>query len=593
MAGFRSDREQSKWDKLQSTNAASIDKVLKGVASPADIKAIANVLSQQSDLAAKVFEDGISSAEATADAIIDKLNNDRIGSGKKPLTQKAQDRLFKSTYQKVLQAQSDDIIASVKDYLDEKFSDQDDVQDERIESAFKRITSEARARQQTPPEPRHENGIVNQISSLTRTLTTNAPITSADAKPNSIVAGLRTMVDDYKKKKAMRANPETTMESVMSHYGVKSAADVEAAVRANPAGNASVDTQVTKALAANDALRKKAQDEWDRIDSKRNTEEGDEDKKSETWLRKVKSMFGGDKKAKKGGDEGSTGWIGMLGKALLLTLMNPQLITTIADGIAKYLNFETISKFISDSLDTVKNAGSEVLNWIIDKVKGFFAGDKKAAIPKTAADRAVIAASVNKESQIPKDTTVAAAKNAIPEIQSKIAATKVALAKAQKWSTSEPTSDDAKVSVSRNQQRLAILQGQLANYESVAAGKPATAGQQPASVTTLAPGPTAAPASNTASPSATSVGSDASTGATPAAVLANSSAGLNKTSVAAADMPRYKDGITLEDEGKTAGQTGGGGSVGGGQSTSTVSMNSFGFNSGNDSMNLINVGALG
>ncbi len=590
MAGFRSDREQSKWDKLQSTNAASIDKVLKGVASPADIKAIANVLSQQSDLAAKVFEDGISSAEATADAIIDKLNSDRIGSGKKPLTQKAQDRLFKSTYQKVLQAQSDDIIASVKDYLDEKFSDQDDVQDERIESAFKRITSEAKARQQNPPEPRHENGIVNQISSLTRTLTTNAPITSADAKPNSIVAGLRTMVDDYKKKKAMRANPETTMESVMSHYGVKSAADVEAAVRANPAGNSSVDTQVTKALSANDALRKKAQDEWDRIDSKRNTEEGDEDKKSETWLRKVKSMFGGDTKKKKGGDEGSTGWIGMLGKALLLTLMNPQLISTIADGISKYLNFETISKFISDSLETVKNAGSEVLNWIIDKVKGFFAGDKKAAIPKTAADHAVIAASVNKESQIPKDTTVAAAKNAIPEIQHKIEATKVALAKAQKWSASEPTSDDAKVSVSRNQQRLAILQGQLANYQSVAAGKPATAGQQPAAVSTLAPAPAQAPAGSASVPK-TSATSPAATGAAPASVTAN--AGPTKTTVTAADMPRYKEGITLEDDNKTASQTGGGGSVGGGQSTSTVSMNSFGFNSGNDSMNLINVGALG
>src|SRR5882672_612371 len=113
--------------------------MLAGQATPDDLKAISALVARQSALAGKLFDEGIASAEKTADTIVDKLNRDRISLGKPGLSAKAVDRLFKQTFQKVLKESTDDILGSIKEQLDERFGEQDDSNKKLFDEALNKL----------------------------------------------------------------------------------------------------------------------------------------------------------------------------------------------------------------------------------------------------------------------------------------------------------------------------------------------------------------------------------------------------------------------------------------------------------------------
>ncbi len=141
MATFRTEHESKKWDAISATVSQPLEHMLAGKATPDDLSKIGAALRKYDDLAAKLFEQGIESAEATADAVIDQLNAERIALGKAPISAKAHDRLFKSTFQKVMAASTEDIIGSITDHFDEQLADVKTDLSEKVADAFARVRS--------------------------------------------------------------------------------------------------------------------------------------------------------------------------------------------------------------------------------------------------------------------------------------------------------------------------------------------------------------------------------------------------------------------------------------------------------------------
>ncbi len=83
---FRSDKEKSKWDQLQAAGSVSIERIVSGKALPGDITNLSKLVEKQHKGAQKIFDDGIASAEATADALLDKMNEERLALGKTVLS---------------------------------------------------------------------------------------------------------------------------------------------------------------------------------------------------------------------------------------------------------------------------------------------------------------------------------------------------------------------------------------------------------------------------------------------------------------------------------------------------------------------------
>jgi|SRR5471030_2202877 len=585
---FKSDQEQKKWDQIQKAASMPIDKMLQGDATPDDLDKLAQIVEAQNELAGKAFKEGIASAEATADAIVDKLNQDRIATGKRPLTNKAQDRIFKQTFQKVLQASTEDILGAVQDRLDEQ-EENDGERHTEVMSALNKVKSPEPTPAKEKEEPVDSDEVAEKVS--------------------------RSISDRFKafKEKAKEVAKSTG-------HGVQAFSRNALNAVKHPKASTQVIGGFIKSAVGD--MRDSVVNGWQQLTKKKDTDkDDDEDKKSETWLRKVRSFFG-DKfgavksKAKKAGGLLKS-IFGPIGKVLLLALTNPQLITTVTQAVSKYLNFESIETFLAATWKEVKDGGGAVVEWIIDKVKETWNPNYKNAVPKTAADNKVIDASVAKNSAIPVNTTVAEAKAAIPDIEDKIKATQRTLATAQADVRKDP-SDKNKYAVSVRTQRLHILQGQLANYQAVANGSTKTIGTSLSTgggTTTMGASPSATATPSLAQVASTEQGPPVPTdnkpgstkpgtsmsgptstttlqGPSPAAVLASSSVPANatttKTEVISAKPAVYKEGVTVQPpapattESKPRPATG--------TTPGVMSLGSFGFSSGDDTLNILNMG---
>ncbi len=174
----------------------------------------------------------------------------------------------------------------------------------------------------------------------------------------------------------------------------------------------------------------------------------------------------------------------------------------------------------------------------------------------------------------------------IPEIEKTIARTQANLAQSQAEDQANST-PATKAAVASNVNRLAELHKSLASYkDKLPKGEQTTAGAQPAAVTTL----TAAswPKADAAKTSTVSASGPAGASASPSSILSNSSAA---TQVAPESAARYKEGITVPAASPTVAALGGG-AGGGAASSNPVSLASFGFSSGDDTLNLLNMGLL-
>lgn len=444
MATFRTEHESKKWDAISSTVSQPLEHMLAGKATPEDLGKIGAALRKYDDLAAKLFESGIESAEATADAVIDKLNAERVALGKAPISAKAHDRLFKSTFQKVMAASTEDIIGSITDHFDSELAEVKQDLGDKVADAFAKVRSMmvnqqggasgqphpapanvpaqhvqawnlanaghpivpaapnvaasqpvAQAPQPAtptapaapvvpPPSTATNNPIMNLLGALglggTGSATTQGPGDPANPGAGGPSAQSQTMIQKIKslfgagdeEAPAVQAPSYKNVNELMAAKGVRKDTDVIAAIEALNRDQPSLQTQtsiadqIKTALKANTDLRNSAMSEWDKIQQ----DKGKDDEGG--WLRKIQRAMGfAGKGAKKGKGKGMD-LAGKIVTPLLLALTAPQLIASMADGVAKYMNFDTISKFMTGMWDDLVDGTGKAIDWVIQKVKGWF-----------------------------------------------------------------------------------------------------------------------------------------------------------------------------------------------------------------------------
>lgn len=623
---FRSRYETSKWAQIQNQGETSLDKLLTGRALSTDIKALSTLITKQHALAGKIFDEGIAGVEATADTILDKMNRERIELGKRPLTPKAHERILRQTFQKVLMNEASDIIGAVHDHIDEKFDDFAESQQDLLDSAFEKVRKLPGTTEPVSPysvwrprepsqsqvpvqgienEPKAESYFLQKFDSLValvrqigdeipkmsthlqQVMTKERP-TQFDTGRNSILGHLRkdqTAEDKIKPKQEQQPLTEESqkpqqswlsrvkervlgeqkednfksLEEALKAYGVHTdktvVQQVKQANKLDPelAKHNSIEDQIQDALDANEKLRNRANKEWKRIEG-----DEDDDKKSNTWLRKLKNFVGLGKK--KGRDDEKSSFLGNLAKLLILAVASPELIRTISDGVSKYLNFDTISSFIETSWKTIKETGGNILDWIIEQVSNRFSSPTPPPTP--ASEAAKLDHLTKSITQAKKDLDVA-----------KMADTAV-------------STDATRANVVKKTQDLQTYQGLLDRFTErrrlgINAG-PIPTEHKPTDTKDLV-GP---------KPEAPTTGSSVSLGAvvapSPATIMNNSSV---STMIVPESKPVFKAGVsyTPQDRHDTGDTTPEPTKAASG----TLSMSSFGFNSHDDTLNLLNVGAIG
>ena len=527
-------RNQSKWDSLQDAGHAHIDRVLAGKGSKEDLDAISRLLAEQHDLAGQIFDQGVEDAVKTANQVVENLERKRIEAGKKALTDRAQERLFNRAFQNVMGQAIEDILGRVHD----EFEQQDQAIRDRVESALERIRA--------MPAPQSQEG---PRSPADRLLGAPAHDTEVSESPSQ-----RSLMDRVLDRQE-RADQQRTevMQMIRDTAG---------------------------------SIRDRVSSLYERFS--RSNEDSEEERKASIWMRKLKAIFSPFGRAwskTKAGASKASELFDMISRPLLMAVMNPQLIETITDEVSRLLNFDNISKFVNSTWDETKKIGTDSLDWIIDKVKsllGFGGKDKKAAKTDTVAKAAQ---SSQKVTELPKEISAEEAKSKLPSQQAGLAQAQKQLENATARFRTSPTAankkavDDAQMSVNYWQSRVTM-------YGSRAQAK--TAGSDLDQAKTLASPPPSSVQISTMGEVSTAPAP--TTVANPQEVLNKSNAAVPASTQVMGDMPKFLPGRAYDSPEKQAEEKAA--EEKSKAAIAQIGMGSFGFDSNDSALNILNLGMI-
>lgn len=547
-------RNQSKWDSLQDAGQTHIDRILAGRGTKEDIDAISKLLADQHELAGQIFEQGVEDAVRTANQVVDGLERKRTEAGKRGLTDRAQERLFNRAFQDVMSQAIDDILGQVHD----EFEAQDQAIRDRVESVLERIRAMPTPTQVAPEGPRRP------ADRLLGPQVTSEATETSEPQGRSL---MDRMLDRQERAEAQRTE---VMQMIRETAG---------------------------------AIRDRVTSLYDRFS--RSNEENEEEKRAAIWMRRLKAMFSPFRSAwhkAKSGASKAQDLLEMIGKPLMLAVMNPQLIQTITDEVSKILNFDNISKFVDSTWEETKKIGTDSLDWILDKVKNLLGFGSKKDKPATKTDTVAKAAqSSQKVTELPKEISPAEAKAKLPVQQSGLAQAQKQLETATARYKQSPTAankkavDDAQMSVNYWQSRVTM-------YGARAQQAPKLAGSDIDQARSLVSSTT--PILSTSPSGEVSVGQAASsvsqatevattpapmTTANPQEVMSKSNAAVPTTQVIG-DMPRYVPGKAYDNPEKQAEEKAA--AEKGQAAIAQIGMGSFGFDSVDPALNILNLGMI-
>lgn len=534
-------RNQSKWDSLQDAGQAHIDRILAGRGTKEDIDAISRLLATQHELAGQVFEQGVEDAVKTANQVVDNLERKRTESGKRALTDRAQERLFNRAFKDVMSQAIDDILGRVHD----EFEAQDQAIRDRVESALDRIRAMPVPQQpEQGPAPRRP---VDRLLSTT---------TRDEEEPEPRNRSIMDRVFDQQ----TRAEAQRTevMQMIRDTAG---------------------------------SIRDRVTSLYERFS--RSNSDDDEDRRAAIWMRRLKAMVSPFKSAWSKGKAGASkaaSLLDMIGKPLLMAVMNPQLIQSITDEVSKNLNFDTISKFVDSTWEETKKIGTDSLDWIIDKVKNLLGfGSKSKPVTSKTDTVAKAAQTSQKVTELPKEISPAEAKAKLATQQSGLDQAQKQLDAATARYKANPTPANKKA-VDEAQMSVNYWQSRVTMYGARAQQAPKLAGSDLDKASTLVSNSSAGQASS-AVQQATEVSNvpAPTTVANPQEVMSRSNAASPSTQVIG-DLPRFIPGKAYDSpeakaEEKAEAEKGR-------AAIAQIGMGSFGFDSVDPALNILNLGMI-
>ena len=537
-----SPQDQAKWDRLQDASSQAIDAILAGRASDSDLRALSNLLAQQHALAGALFDQGVEDAKATADTIVDRLNAERISNGKRPLSQRAFDRVFESTMRQVMSQSISDVMIQIR----ENFEAQAQANSTRVDDAIERLRN-ARQQRQQPPTPPGEVGPPPADESLHDRF-----IRENGRPPDSGTPRRRSLMDRIMGDRQADGSRTTVLQAIKE--GITSA-------------------------------KEKLGGLYERFTHRRSTDE--EERSAAIWMRKLKAVFNPVRNAygkAKAGASKLGDWLAMIGKPLMLALMNPQLIQTITDSVSQYLNFDKISGYVSSMWEDTKKVGTDSIDWVIDKVKSFFGfGKNSKPTPAGEVKRAAPAKQTTATGELPKSITSKDAELKLPSTTQALTSAKAVLAAAENKYAASPTAANKKA-VDDARRNVTFWQTRVTQYSN-RANEGKTAGSDMSQVASLTPPVTSVSGSDIPRTTGTAQAAD------PAAVLGGSSvAPMTKTEIIG-DLPKYTPGKAYDaPETREAVQAADSRSN---PAVAQIGLGSFGYDNGDPTLNILNLGMLG
>lgn len=573
----RNQRNQRKWDNLQDSGQSHIDKILAGTSTEADLAALSNLLRQQHELAGQIFDQGVEDAVETANTIVKKIDADRVAQGKKALTDRAQDRIFQRTFKDVMSQAVDDILGQVHD----EFENQSNDVRKKVEDALERIRD---FRPQQPDRAPAPGEVI--VTPAQRTLLDR--MMRRGQRPESQEGGRRSLMDRVLNR---QRDPDARRRSTV--------------------------LQVIKEAAV--SAKDKISSLYDRVRGSR-ANDGDEEKRATIWMRKLRGMFDPFKNAGsklKNGMGGMAGLLSKIGLPLMAALMNPKLIESITDAVQKHLNFDQISKYVETIWADAKEMGSSALDTVVDKIKAFLGIGKDKPKPAPASTKPVDPLKQNTNTGVlDRKVTPSIASAELPRRQADLEAAKLRLSSAKAAYEKNPNAANKKV-LDSAQQTVNLLTMRVTQFKARAAEQKttvsapvqsskgseisppqtmptaATGGSQEVSKEQAQKAASNAPSNEIATPSKSSTAMPDTTQqtspVTPNMVKNASSAGPSKTEVVG-DLPKYTPGKTIDpdvqvtEEMKRKAEKG--------SATAQIGMGSFGFDSPDSAMNILNLGML-
>ena len=341
MATIKSDKEKAKWAKIQSQAASGLDAILKAPD--------ANEAMQKYEALAKtIFDEGIKNAESTADTILDKMNQERIDKGKKPLSEKAQERMFNVTLKSVLEESLPDILHNIEDTLS-------DLGESPDRSAFDRVRD-----------------VVNTVGD--------------DTKKQDWA---KKLYDGFFQEDRDTTKPKTSVVSKLLAKDRDANNDDEDLVKPKHKHTREKIEAHRKAKARRKTKKPRTWiDKLYALLARPEKEPEDEDVKAKSWLRQFTTTFGKFKALTTDPKSRLSKYVRWAKLAAMLLPFAPGIIKTIGDGLMKYCNWDSITGFLKDTWSTVQTWGSDGVDWVIDKIKSFFGSDSKSDKKETTYSKA-------------------------------------------------------------------------------------------------------------------------------------------------------------------------------------------------------------
>lgn len=387
---FKSNAESKKWQQIESSASNSFKRMLEGTAKDVDFRAVSNMLANQSKLAKAVFDEGVKAIEDMADDFIDKMNKERVDSGKRPLTQKAHKRLYQSMHSNIMRNESPDLLGAVQDIVEKRITEGfDDVStktQQAITKGFDKLgtyakggelpttddlialqeassdDAEARDNRKWPSrlaDIKHAVGDAVEsklVEIINKVRGGQSPVSSSTAMPSL----------GYSPTRAAQAN---TQWEVLDGDANTSAGSTNSSsipvVQLSPKAEGAVVEAQQEQSKFHQMVQSFLQSAKDKNDE---SNDGDEEKKADSWFRRMGAWIKDKMPSKKGAGGKFASLLKGIGKAFLLALTAPELIDTIASKAKEYLTMDNIGKFIKSTWDGIYDTGATIVNWILQKL---------------------------------------------------------------------------------------------------------------------------------------------------------------------------------------------------------------------------------
>lgn len=422
MATFNNDTAKKKWASLQNKAGVSLQKIAAGNASSADRQNVASTLSSLNSLATSVFEDAVDSAAKEAQAVVDKINAKREGSGKKPLSTGQLQNLYETATSQALSTKWPSLLADIKDAITLELYEQDDRTEKTLGSHFTDLqtllppkdlptTDDLLAAQELQLESweridsanweKREASLVDKvIEGFKATIMAVAAQRRGDTGGGSGVgngqlrlagpSGTGSSGNQLARVAGlvgggMGGRSSSSGDVIdMEHSGGSSTSPTiqlsrttEEAITTAASAQTNLFAQIRSLLGSGGSSGSSGGSTTQGDESESRDDEEKEEKKADTWWRSFRNWIGSDdkdKKKKHDDDDEGGGWLGkirkMLGVVLPLlgaVIADPQLFISLAEKVKELLTWDNIKDAATASWQFIADKGGGLVDWVLAK----------------------------------------------------------------------------------------------------------------------------------------------------------------------------------------------------------------------------------